>query len=169
MRITGHFIAYTFVRPVLQDISGFDSHLISSLLLVYGVAGIVGNFVAGSRAATHVRRTLFTIAIVLAAAMALIPVLGTGRIGGVVLLVVWGLGYGGVSVSLQTWMLKAAPDANEAASSLFVLMFNLSIALGALTGGLVVDGSTSGVLWLGGAFVLLTAVAVGASRKPRLA
>ncbi|WP_406141782.1 MFS transporter [Streptomyces sp. NBC_01089] len=167
--ITGHFIAYTFVRPVLQDISGFDGNMISSLLLLYGVAGIVGNFVAGSRAATHVRRTLLVIAIVLTAAMVLIPVLGTGRIGGVVLLVVWGLGYGGVSVSLQTWMLKAAPEAGEAASSLFVLMFNLSIALGALIGGRVVDGSTAGVLWLGGALVILTAVAVAASRKSQLA
>ncbi|WP_371793150.1 MFS transporter [Streptomyces sp. NBC_01471] len=167
--ITGHFLAYTFVRPVLQDISGFDGNTTSSLLLVYGVAGIVGNFVAGSRAATHVRRTLLVIAIVLAAAMALIPVLGTGHVGGVILLVVWGLGYGGVSVSLQTWMLKAAPEANEAASSLFVLMFNLSIALGALIGGFVVDGSTSGVLWLGAALVVLTAVAVGSSRKARLA
>ncbi|NDZ80050.1 MFS transporter [Streptomyces sp. SID10853] len=167
--ITGHFIAYTFVRPVLQDISGFDGNMISSLLLLYGVAGIVGNFVAGSRAATHVRRTLLVIAVVLTAAMVLIPVLGTGRIGGVILLVVWGLGYGGVSVSLQTWMLKAAPEAGEAASSLFVLMFNLSIALGALIGGRVVDGSTAGVLWLGGALVILTAVAVAASRKSQLA
>lgn len=167
--ITGHFIAYTFVRPVLQDISGFDGDMTSSLLLIYGVAGILGNFVAGSRAATNVRRTLFVIAVVLTAAMVLIPVLGTGHIGGLILLVVWGLGYGGVSVSLQTWMLKAAPEAGEAASSLFVMMFNLSIALGALIGGRVVDGSTAGVLWLGGALVLLTAVAVGSSRKAQLA
>lgn len=167
--ITGHFVAYTFVRPVLQDISGFDGNMTSSLLLVYGVAGIAGNFVAGSRAAKHIRATLFSIAIVLTAAMVLIPVLGTGRAGGAVLLVVWGLGYGGVSVSLQTWMLKAAPEANEAASSLFVMMFNLSIALGALIGGLVVDGSTSGVLWLGGTLVLLTAAAVATSRKAQLA
>jgi predicted MFS family arabinose efflux permease len=31
--VTGHFAAYTFVRPVLQDISGLDASLVSSLLL----------------------------------------------------------------------------------------------------------------------------------------
>ncbi|MFF8829501.1 MFS transporter [Streptomyces sp. NPDC015131] len=166
--ITGHFVAYTFVRPVLQDISGVEPGLISSLLLGYGVAGIVGNTVAGSWAGRDVRRTLLIISGTLTAAMALIPLLGTGPVGGVALLLVWGLAYGGVSVSLQTWMMKAAPEATEAATSLFVAAFNLSIALGALIGGLAVDAfATAGVLWIGGALVLLTALALWSARRTR--
>ncbi|CAM5306652.1 MFS transporter OS=Streptomyces aurantiogriseus OX=66870 GN=GCM10010251_01930 PE=4 SV=1 [Streptomyces aurantiogriseus] len=46
--ITGHFLAYTFVRPILQG-DGIDDNMISALLLTFGVAGIlVQRRVAGS-------------------------------------------------------------------------------------------------------------------------
>ncbi|MFB7595863.1 MFS transporter [Streptomyces sp. NPDC056160] len=167
--ITGQFVAYTFVRPILQDISGVDPELISTLLLGYGVAGIVGNTVASSWAARDVRRTLLVIAVALTATMALFPLIGTSPAGCIGLLVVWGLAYGGVSVSLQTWMMKAAPQASEAASSLFVAAFNLSIALGALVGGLAVDAlATTSVLWVGGALVLLTALTAWSARRTQV-
>lgn len=168
--VTGHLAAYTFVSPVLQEISGIDQGLISLLLFGFGVAGIVGNFVAGSAVAKNLRRTMFLIIGALAAAMLLFPLLGTSKAGGIILLVLWGLAFGGVSVSLQTWMFKAAPQAIEAASALWVSVFNLSIALGALVGGFVVDSITlSSVLWLGGVIVLLTAIAVWSTRKTELA
>ncbi|MGW4469941.1 MFS transporter [Nonomuraea sp. NPDC004354] len=158
--ITGHFAAYTFVRPVLQEISGIDPDLISLLLLGYGVAGIAGNFLAGARAARRPRGTLLAITLALTATTALLAAYGGTPAAGIALLVVWGLAYGGVSVSLQSWMLKAAPQATEAASSLLVATFNLSIALGALLGGLAVDRlGTVAALWLAAA-VLLSAFAV---------
>ncbi|WP_407561794.1 MFS transporter [Streptomyces sp. 184] len=168
--ITGHFLAYTFIRPILEDVSGFGSNAIGTLLLVYGTAGVVGNVLASTRAARHLRGTVLTIALTLTAAMALVPLLGENRIGGGALLVVWGLAYGGVSVTLQTWMLQAAPDATEAATGLFVATFNLSIALGALLGGVAVNAlATSSVLWIGAVMLLLTTVAVRASGRVRLA
>ncbi|MFI6802721.1 MFS transporter [Streptosporangium canum] len=166
--ITGHFAAYTFVRPVLQEAAGIDSGLIGALLMAYGVAGVTGNFVAGSRVSRHVRGTLLIIAIALAAIMALFALPGHGPVTGTILMIAWGLAYGAVSVSLQTWMLQAAPDAGDTASSLFVATFNLSIALGALIGGLAVDGiATTAVLWVAGVLALLTALTVGAAKKLR--
>ncbi|GAA4135537.1 MFS transporter [Actinomadura keratinilytica] len=165
--ITGHFAAYTFVRPVLREAAGVDDALVGGLLMAYGAAGIAGNFVAGSRVGAHLRGTLLAICTGLAAVTALFAVLGTAPVTASALLVAWGLVYGGVSVSLQTWMLKAAPDASEAASSLFVAAFNLSIALGALVGGATVDGlATTGVLWVAGSFALVAAATVATSRKP---
>lgn len=167
--VTGHFAAYTFVSPILQTISGIDVGLISTLLLAYGVAGIVGNFICGSAAGRDVYRTVLTISLALTASILLFPLLGASSIGGMVLLIAWGLSYGGVSVSLQTWMLKAAPDARETASALWVSMFNLSIALGALLGGVVVDGiALQSVLWLAGVLVILTVFAVWSTPKASL-
>ncbi|HEX5598122.1 MAG TPA: MFS transporter, partial [Micromonosporaceae bacterium] len=54
--VTGHFAAYTYVRPALEQLSGVDVRLVSSLLLLYGLAGVVGNFVAGAGAARNPRR-----------------------------------------------------------------------------------------------------------------
>ncbi|TQM04359.1 MFS transporter [Pseudonocardia kunmingensis] len=137
--VVGHFGAYTYVRPVLEEIGGMGAPLIGMLLLVYGVAGVLGNFVAGAAAARSARRTLAGLAGLLAAAVVLLA-LAPSVPGAAVALVVWGLAYGGVSVAAQNWMMAAAPQARESVSSLFAGVFNGAIALGALGGGLVVDG-----------------------------
>ncbi|MBZ4323350.1 MFS transporter [Streptomyces huiliensis] len=157
--VTGHFVAYTFVRPVLVE-AGVAGGTVGVLLLVFGAAGITGNFVAGSLVTRHTRRVVIAIGAVLAAAMAALAVLSPGSGPGAgALLVLWGLGYGAVPVGLQTWVLKAAPEATEAASSVYVSVFNLSIALGALLGGLAVDGTTAAaVLWAGAGLTVLASV-----------
>lgn len=163
--VFGHFAAYTFVSPALQQLSGIDERYIGPLLFAFGVAGMTGNFVAGSALSRSTHRTVLTIAVALAVAMPLFQLLGGTRAGGIVLLIAWGLSYGGASVGLQTWMIKAAPRAVEAASSLWVAVFNLSIGLGALVGGVIVDTLTlQGVLWLGGVCALLAALAIWTAR-----
>ncbi|QFU89345.1 MFS transporter [Amycolatopsis sp. YIM 10] len=162
--VTGHFAAYTYVRPVLEQISGVSPALLGTLLLGYGLAGVVGNFVAGWAVARSPRWTLVVLGGVLAGTVLLIPLLG---IGAVVLLVVWGLAYGGVSVSTQTWLLASVPRAREAGSALFVGVFNAAIAAGALAGGRIADGfGVTAVLWLGGALAIAAAVVAGLGRAP---
>ncbi|MGW2440257.1 MFS transporter [Streptomyces goshikiensis] len=156
--VTGQFTAYTFVRPILRDVSGIDAEYVSTLLLGYGVAGVAGNFLAGAR---DPRRTLLVVSASLTAVLALIATL-PGAFAGTALLLAWGLGYGGVSVSLQSWMIRAAPRAAEAASSLMVAMFNLAIAAGAFAGGLAVDGLSAPAAPLtGAALMLAAAVTIG--------
>lgn len=57
--VVGHFCAYTFVRPLLTDVAGFDANLTGVLFLVFGVAGVAGNFLAS--AGHDIRRTLLAI------------------------------------------------------------------------------------------------------------
>lgn len=166
--VTGHFAAYTYVRPVLERVSGAGASTIAALLLVYGVAGIVGNFAGGAVAARSPRTALLTVGGVLAAAVALVPLVGTSVPTATALLVVWGLAYGAASVSTQTWLLTAAPDAGESASSLFVGVFNGAIALGAFSGGLVTDGSgPAAVMWLGAALAATTVLVLAVGRGTR--
>lgn len=167
--ITGQFVAFTFVRPVLTEISGIDGSVIGGLLLAYGVAGLVGNFLAGARVGTHIRGTLLAVVLTLTGSLVLLAVIGGTPAAGIALLIVWGLAYGAVPVTLQTWILKAAPEESEAASSLFVAMYNLSIALGALLGGIAVDNTAvASVLWLGAGFVVLTTLAMSPARRTEL-
>lgn len=49
--VAGHFMAFTFVRPLLLSVPEFDAQWVGALLLAYGVAGIAGNFLAGIIAA----------------------------------------------------------------------------------------------------------------------
>ncbi|MEO3797418.1 MFS transporter [Nonomuraea sp. B10E15] len=159
--IVGHFAGYTFVRPLLQGLADIDDSMISTLLMVYGVAGIAGNFAAGHWVSKHLRGTLVLIAFALAVVTALFAVTAAGPLTATILLIMWGLAYGGVSVTLQTWMLKAAPELTESASSLFVAAFNLSIAFGALLGGLAADGiATVAVLWVASGLTLASALTI---------
>jgi predicted MFS family arabinose efflux permease len=162
--VVGHFGAYTYVRPVLESL-GVDAQLIGTLLLVYGVAGVLGNFVAGTAAVRSVRRTVHVLAALLVAAVALLALAPSTPVAAVAL-VVWGLGYGGVSVTAQTWMTTAAPDAREAASSLFAGVFNGAIALGAVGGGLVVDGFGPTAVLVWGAVLVLGALVAMALGRP---
>ena len=151
--VTSHFMAFTFVRPLLLSMSGFDTQWLGALLFSYGMAGIIGNFLAG---AVAVRRTAPTI-IAIAGGLLLTPLLflaaGDSRIGGGMVLLAWGLAYGGVSVGLLTLLMKAAPGAIEIVAALYVGIFNVGIALGAWTGGQAVDRlGLSANLWLAAGF-----------------
>lgn len=137
--VTGHFMAYTFVSPVLQTISGVKLEWIGALLFLYGAAGIAGNFLGGMAASGHIRLTLLAISAGLVVAIAGFVWFAATPVTGAGLLLLWGVAYGGVSVSLQSWMMKAAPSAIEIASALFVSVFNIAIATGAFIGGQVVD------------------------------
>jgi len=164
--ITGHFLAYTFVRPILQG-DGVDDDMIGMLLLTFGVAGVCGNFIAGALIAKRLRQTVVGISVVLPAAMVILALVDNTAVTVGAILILWGLGYGAVPVTFQTWILDAAPDAGEAASSLYVSTFNLSIALGAFAGGLAVDGiATASVLWIGAALALLTLLVVSPRPSP---
>ncbi|MER7129940.1 MFS transporter [Streptosporangium saharense] len=154
--VSGHFAAYTYVRPFLEQVSHAGPAFVSAALLLYGAAGVAGNFVAGAWSARNPRPVLITLALLIALATALLPLAGLP----LVVLVVWGLGYGGVGVALQLWILRSGDG--EMGTAFFVGVFNVSIALGAFVGGRIVDGvSLPGVMWVGTALALV-AVAVTA-------
>ncbi|CAB3898711.1 MFS transporter [Achromobacter anxifer] len=153
--VAGHFMAYTFVRPLLQIHAAFGDGWIGPLLFAYGAAGVAGNFLGGGAAARRPAATLLTIAASLSLILLLLGGLGRFQPAAIALLLCWGLAYGAVSVSLQTWMMKAAPDAVEAATALFVAVFNLGIAAGSLLGVPSVDAlGVRANLWLAAACML---------------
>jgi predicted MFS family arabinose efflux permease len=163
--VTGHFAAYTYVRPLLEKQAGITPALIGTLLLAYGVAGVIGNFVAGS---LRPARALGMIALGIATVAVLMPFAGTTLAGALVLLVVWGFSHGGTSVSTQAWGHAAAPNAPEASSAVLVGVYNGAIALGAFTGGQAADHlGTSTVTWLPAVLGAAALIVLLANRRQR--
>jgi predicted MFS family arabinose efflux permease len=150
---------------LLEKLAGISPALIGSLLLAYGVAGVLGNFLTGSMRPV---RAMTVIAAGVAAASLVMPFLGTTLTGALILLLVWGLAYGGTSVSTQAWGHAAAPNAPEASSAVLVGVYNGSIALGAFTGGQVADhAGTTTVTWLPALLATAALVVVLANRRQR--
>lgn len=172
LTVLAHFGAYTYVTPFLEQVTRVGPGAVTGLLLVYGAAGIVGNFLGGATVNRHPRATFGGAAALVALAALLLPVLGGSAVGAVLLLVVWGIGYGAVPVSSQTWFAVSAPRGPEAAGVLFTASFQATLSLGALSGGVVVDHATpSAVMLLGGsvaaaAALATTAVGPGGRRRP---
>jgi predicted MFS family arabinose efflux permease len=154
--VLAHFGTYTYVTPFLQDVTGLHPAAVGAVLLVYGVAGIAGTFLAG-----RMRHAFLVNGCLIAGATLLLPQAGGTAVGAVVLLALWGLAYGGVPVCSQTWFTRAAPHAPEAATVLFTSSFQATFALGAFLGGVVVDAySVSTVMICGGLVALLMVVSL---------
>ncbi|UNS99064.1 MFS transporter [Streptomyces tubbatahanensis] len=157
--VVGHFAAYTYVRPFLEQVSGIAPGLIGVLLLGYGAAGIAGNFAAGTTASRTPRRVLLVLGSGMAVTMAALALLGGHALAAIGVLLLWGVFYGGVSVSSQAYVLATAARTREAAGALFAAVFNASIALGALAGGRVADTAPlPAVLWAGAALAATAVV-----------
>ncbi|MFF5967175.1 MFS transporter [Streptomyces collinus] len=163
--VLAHFGAYTYVTPFLERVTHAGGGTITAFLLLYGAAGVLGNWLGGAWVVRRPRTVLGLAAGLIAAATLLLPALGRCDAGAVALLLVWGIAYGAVPVASQTWFSRAAPGAPEAASVLFTASFQATISTGALLGGVVLDRtSPSAVLLLCGCVALLVVLAVGAAR-----
>ncbi|GIG65309.1 MFS transporter [Phytomonospora endophytica] len=151
--VLAHLGTYTYVTPLLHDVGVGD---VATYLLVYGGAGVVGNFLAGWAVPRSPRATFATAAAAIALATVALPMLhGAGTLAA---LMIWGLAYGAVPVCSQSWFARAAPDAPEGATVLFTSSFQATMAAGAFLGGLVVDATSPSALMMVGGVVAMGGV-----------
>ena len=161
----GTFLSFTFLAPILQDVSGFSANAVSAVLLVYGVSVAIGNLWGGRLADRRGPIPALTLIFGLLA-LVLLVLTFTAYNRWLVLLTVLALGavaFGNVP-GLQVYVVKQAqrfvPQATDVASGLNIAAFNIGIALGASLGGLVVDHiGLMHTPWIG-ALVVLGALAL---------
>ncbi|MBF4626027.1 MFS transporter [Curtobacterium flaccumfaciens] len=153
------FAAYTYIAPYLQQLVGVGPDTVTVALLVFGVAGIIGNFAAGFTLDRSVLGTIGASKFVLAAAVVLLPLLAHSVVGVFVLLVVWGLVWGALPLGMQTWMSTASPAGSETGLALFVTTIQLAIAAGSVLGGAAVSSfGLAADFWLAGGVAIVGAV-----------
>jgi predicted MFS family arabinose efflux permease len=155
------FSAFTFITPILTDISGFSTSIANLLLVVFGVATMMGNLAGGRLAAMigwqpALRLILVLLAFTLAAVALLLPY----KSPMVVMLFFWGALAFGLSPAAQAGMLATAerftPQAVAFASALNISAFNLGIALGEICGSaMVTNGQLAFTPWAGVVMVVL--------------
>lgn len=161
--VVGNYAAYTYIVPFLRSLDGVDAGLTGPILLAYGVAGVVGNVIAGallSRTRSPIR-VLVGLTAAAAAAMATL-VLVDSLTAAIALMAVWGAAYSGMPVVLQTLVLSGSRT-GETLTSMYVLVFNCSIAMGALVGGMAIDSRGPSAPIVLGAIVTALGLAVVAS------
>ncbi|MEB6668496.1 MFS transporter [Acinetobacter vivianii] len=156
-----HFCAYSYLAPFFKNIAGFNGTTISSLLLLYGIAGIFGNAFAGYSGNLNVRYTLAFVGICFAIVFFGFPIFAIHEFGAIVLTALWGFAFGAFPTSANIWMFVHAPHAVEKGMPLFVGMFQVMIATGSLLGGYVVDHFNENILIYGViSFVALALISI---------
>ncbi|MEB7943364.1 MFS transporter [Raoultella ornithinolytica] len=152
------FAAFTFITPILTDISGFSSQTASLLLIIFGIATLIGNQLGGKLTVTQgwtsaLRRMLLLLAVTLILLAVALP----WRLPVMVLLF---LAFG-MSPAFQAGMLSTAerwtPKAVDFASALNIAAFNLGITLGETLGSAAVAKGLMAMTPLAG--VLLVTIA----------
>lgn len=162
--VLAHNVLYTYIEPfaALAGAAGW----LDRLLLVFGVASLVGIWITGVWVDRGLGRLVVasTLGFIVAAlALACWPGSPTVLVAATV---VWGLAFGGVATQFQTAVARRAGEAADIAQSFVVTGWNLAIALGGVAGGVMLE--TVGERWLP---VVLLAVLVAALavvlRQPR--
>ncbi|NMG34707.1 MFS transporter [Azoarcus sp. TTM-91] len=157
----GSFIAFTFLAPILQQVSGFSAAAVSLVLLVYGVSVAAGNLWGGKLADRHGPiRALQLIFLLLAAVLLMLTFTAPHPVLALLTVLLWGAVAFGNVPGLQVYVVQQAerhaPHAVDVASGLNIAAFNLGIAGGAWAGGLIV--ANAGLMhtpWVGALVVLL--------------
>jgi DHA1 family purine ribonucleoside efflux pump-like MFS transporter len=155
--ISGHFAGFTYIRPLMENVTHLSVSAISGVLLAYGIGGFFGNFAGGFIAERSERRAIVSGAALIVAMAASLWVAGSSFIVTACAIALWGFAFGAFPVGFQTWIVRVAPDQAEGAGGLLVAAFQIAIATGAIGGGMLVDHVGA----LGGPIFAVVAVALG--------
>ncbi|MCU4332766.1 MFS transporter [Acinetobacter pittii] len=151
----GQFALFTYLRPFLETVTHVDATMLSILLLILGLAGLVGTFVISLILHQHVYRYLILIPFI----MALIAgafVLGGGHLWFVAILMgLWGFIGTSAPVAWNTWLAQTLHQDAEIGGGLMVAIIQFAITLGATIGGLLYDSYGYSVTFYMSATILL--------------
>ena len=155
--ISGHFAGFTYIRPLMEQVTQLPATVVSAVLLGYGVGGFFGNFVGGALAGRSERHAILAGGASIALLALALLVAGQSALVTAVAVTLWGFAFGAFPVGFQTWIVRAAPDQAEGAGGLLVAAFQVAIAAGAMGGGWLVDHVGA----LGGPGFAVVTVSVG--------
>jgi MFS transporter, DHA1 family, inner membrane transport protein len=172
----GTFVAFTYLTPMLQEVTGFSPKMVSIILLAYGIAVAIGNAIGGKAANKNPLKALLWMFIVQSIILVILTFTAPFKVAGLITIFLMGM-FAFMNVpGLQVLVVKLAeryvPAAVNVASALNIAAFNLGIAIGAFMGGLIVD--SIGLIhtpWIGGVMVfgavLLTIWSISIENKGR--
>ena len=138
-----HNMLYTYIAPFVAS-AGLGNE-VDIVLLVFGLAALVGIWMTGRLVDRHLRNAVLASLATFAAISLLFGLFSQSVVVVYAGIFVWGLSFGGAATLLQTALADAAGEGADVALSMNVVVWNSAIAAGALTGGVLLDQVGVGV------------------------
>ncbi|GMK48839.1 putative MFS-type transporter YtbD [Paenibacillus glycanilyticus] len=155
----GTFVVFTYLSPLLHDITGFKESTIAGILVLYGVAIAVGNIIGGKAANKKPLSALLVMFILQAVILLVLTFTAPYAAAALVTITLMGLLAFMNVPGLQMYVVLLAerymPKSIDVVSALNISAFNAGIAIGAYIGGIITD--KLGLIhtpWIGAVMVL---------------
>ncbi len=133
------FTLYTYVAPVLAELTGASEAFVTISLVLIGIGFTIGNGLGGRLADWSLDGATKIFLAALAVIMLALPLLLTSHVGAALGLLAWGTATFAIVPPVQMRVMQAAAEAPGLASSINVGAFNLGNAVGAAVGGGVIS------------------------------
>lgn len=158
----GTFVVFTYLSPILQEITGLKESLVTLILLIYGIAIALGNLIGGRLANKNPMKALLWMFI----AQGLVLFIFYFTVHSPILSIITLFFLGALSFAtvpgLQLLVVQIAekelPGTEDVASGINIAAFNIGIAIGSYSGGLIVTSSLGigSTPWIGALFLVIT-------------
>ncbi|KGA99842.1 major Facilitator Superfamily protein [Enterobacteriaceae bacterium ATCC 29904] len=156
--VLAHNIFYTYIAPFLASVGMAERT--DLILLVFGVASLLGIWVIGVFVDRYLRLLTLISTVLFALSAFVLGVMNDMPAAVYMAVAVWGLSFGGAATLFQTAIARNAGDAADVAQSMLVTAWNLAIAGGGIVGGILLDSLGSTAFSPAVVLLLLSALAV---------
>ncbi|MGP0576947.1 MFS transporter [Paenibacillus peoriae] len=157
----GYSLAYTYISPYLLNVSGVGEDTLSSVLLAFGIASLIGSKIGGFSADKKgIPFTLFGGMGLHGISLLLLPFAAHSLIAVFALLILWSFAAWTSGPTQQYNLVTLVPESSGVMLSLNQSTMQLAMAAGAGIGGVVVsEVSLASITWFGAAGVGIAIVA----------
>lgn len=136
--IAAMFASYGYLAAWLKEITHMTGSQISLMLVLFGITGVAGNWLAGKLLSRNRRTTTVAFIVLLGIVHVLIYYAGSWFIPMVIAIVLWGFIHTGGFLISNVNVTATAQEAPEFANSIFTSCGNLAVTIGSTAGGLVI-------------------------------
>lgn len=140
------FSVFTYIAPILQEVTRVPQNIVTAMLLLFGVGLTVGNFVGGRLGDWKLMPSVIGILALLIPVLGFFSITSTSLPSAAATIFCWGVLAFALISPLQMRVVNEAAQAPNLASTLNQGAFNLGNAIGAWVGGI---GLTYGVPYHG--------------------
>ncbi|MEK5374629.1 MFS transporter [Paenibacillus sp. FSL P2-0173] len=157
----GYSLAYTYISPYLLNVSGVGEDMLSSVLLAFGIASLIGSKIGGYSADKKgIPFTLLGGMVLHGISLLLLPFAAHSLIAVFALLILWSFAAWTTGPTQQYNLVTLVPESSGVMLSLNQSTMQFAMAAGAGIGGVVVGQvSLSSITWFGAAGVGIAIVA----------
>ncbi|MEN5248191.1 MFS transporter [Brucella pseudintermedia] len=164
------FTLYTFVAPVLTELTHASESFVTLALVLIGLGFTIGNALGGRLADWSLDGATRIFLGALAIISLALPLVLASHIGAAIGLVAWGAAAFAIVPPVQTRVMQAASEAPGLASSINIGAFNLGNAVGAALGsGVISLGFGYAAIPVAGGLLAAAGLLFTLSRRPKTA